>query len=208
MSLNILKAGGFILTDTDRNEEFMNEVRRNLGDYRFIHSLNVAASSVELARRFGADEKKAYTAGLLHDIMKDRNPDELLDLIENRYGVKMSEVERGNYRLYHAIAGALYVENELGVTDREIIDAIRYHTTGRKNMSLAEKVLYIADFISEDRNYDGVDRMREKAKISLEKAMEEGLQFTIAELAGKLLPIHPDSIDAYNEIVMNKENGK
>ena len=120
----------------------------------------------------------------------------------------MSEVERGNYRLYHAIAGALYVENELGVTDREIIDAIRYHTTGRKNMSLAEKVLYIADFISEDRNYDGVDRMREKAKISLEKAMEEGLQFTIAELAGKLLPIHPDSIDAYNEIVMNKENGK
>lgn len=194
------------MTDTDRNEEFMNEVRRNLGDYRFIHSLGVAKSAVELAKRFGADEKKAYTAGLLHDIMKDKTPDELVDLIENKYGEKMSDVEKGNYRLFHAIAGALYVEKELGVTDRDIINAIRYHTTGRKNMSLLEKVLYIADFISEDRNYNGVDRMREKAKISLEKAMEEGLQFTIAELCERLLPIHPDSIDAYNEIVMNKEN--
>ena len=137
--------------------------------------------------------------------MKDKKPDELLEMIENVYGVKLSDVERSNHKLYHAIAGALYIENNLGVTDREIIDAVRYHTTGRKNMSLLEKVIYIADYISEDRSYDGVDRMREKAKISLETAMEEGLQFSIIELSQKLLPIHPDSIDAYNEIVMNKE---
>lgn len=194
------------MTDTDRNEEFLSEIRNNLGDYRFIHSLGVAKSAVELAKRFGADEKKAYTAGLLHDIMKDKKPDELLDMIENRYGVTLSDVEKSNHKLYHAIAGALYVKNELKVNDSEIIDAIRYHTTGRKNMSLLEKVIYIADYISEDRNYDGVDRMREKAKISLETAMEEGLQFSIIELSEGLLPIHPDSIDAYNEIVMNKEN--
>lgn len=194
------------MTDTDRNEEFLAEIRKNLGDYRFIHSLNVAKSAVELARRYGADENKAYTAGLLHDIMKDKKPDELLDYIENKNGVKLSEVERSNHKLFHAIAGALYVEKELGVTDSEIIDAIRYHTTGRKNMSLLEKVIYIADFISDDRSYDGVERMREKAKISLETAMEEGLQFSIIELSEKLLPIHPDSIDAYNGIVMNKEN--
>jgi nicotinate-nucleotide adenylyltransferase len=138
--------------------------------------------------------------------MKDKKPDELLDYIENKNGVELSEVERSNHKLFHAIAGALYVEKELGVTDSEIIDAIRYHTTGRKNMSLLEKVIYIADFISDDRNYDGVERMREKAEISLETAMEEGLQFSIIELSEKLLPIHPDSIDAYNEIVMNKEN--
>ena len=193
------------MTDTDRNEEFLNEIRKNLGDYRFVHSLGVAKSAVELARRYGADEKKAYTAGLLHDIMKDKKPDELLRMIEDDYGVGLSQVERSNHKLYHAIAGALYVENVLGVKDREIIDAIRFHTTGRKNMSLLEKVIYIADYISEDRNYNGVERMREKAKISLETAMEEGLQFSIIELSEKLLPIHPDSIDAYNEIVMNKE---
>lgn len=193
------------MTDTDRNEFFMNEVRKNLGDYRFIHSLGVAKSAVELAERFGADKQKAYTAGLLHDIMKDKTPDELLDMIENKYAASLSEVERSNHKLFHAIAGALYVENELGVTDREIINAIRFHTTGRKNMTLLEKVIYIADYISEDRNYDGVDRMREKAKISLETAMEEGLQFSIIELSQNLLPIHPDSIDAYNEIIMNKE---
>ncbi len=189
------------MADTDRNEEFINEIRKQLGDYRFIHSLNVAKTAVELARRYGADEKKAYTAGILHDVLKDKKPEELLDLIDNRYKVPLTDVERSNHKLYHAIAGAEYVKNELGVNDDEIINAIRYHTTGRKNMSLLEKVIYIADFISEDRNYDGVERMREKAKISLETAMEEGLQFSIIELSEKLLPIHPDSIDAYNQIV-------
>ena len=189
------------MADTDRNEEFINEIRKQLGDYRFIHSLNVAKSAVELARRYGADEKKAYTAGILHDVLKDKKPEELLDLIDNRYKIPLNDVERSNHKLYHAIAGAEYVKNELGVNDEEIINAIRYHTTGRKNMSLLEKVIYIADFISEDRTYDGVERMREKAKISLETAMEEGLQFSIIELSEKLLPIHPDSIDAYNQIV-------
>ena len=189
------------MTDTDRNEEFINEIRKQLGDYRFIHSLNVAKSAVELAERFGADEKKAYTAGLLHDVLKDKSPEELLEFLDEN-GVALTDVERSNHKLYHAIAGAVYVEKVLGVTDKDIINAIRYHTTGRKSMSLLEKVIYIADFISDDRNYDGVERMREKAKISLEKAMEEGLQFSITELSERLLPIHPDSIDAYNEIVM------
>lgn len=194
------------MTEKDRNAEFLAVVRLNLGDYRFAHSLGVADSARELAKIYGADEEKAYTAGLLHDVMKDKTPSELRDMIENKYGVPLSDVEKSNHKLYHAIAGSLFVKNELGVTDEEILNAIRYHTTGRKNMSLLEKVIFIADFISPDRNYDGVERMREKAKISLEKAMEEGLQFTIIELSQKLQPIHPDSIDAYNEIVMNKEN--
>jgi nicotinate-nucleotide adenylyltransferase len=193
------------LTENERNAEFLAVVRMNLGDYRFRHSLGVADCAVRLAQKYGADEKKAYTAGLLHDVMKDKSPDELLDLIENKYHYPLSEVEKSNHKLFHAIAGALYVKNELGVEDEEIFNAIRYHTTGRKNMSLLEKVIYIADFISPDRQYNGVERMREKADISLETAMEEGLQFTIIELSEKLLPVHPDSIDAYNEIVINKE---
>jgi len=194
------------LADTDRNEEFINEIRKQLGDYRFIHSLNVAKTAVELAKRYGADEEKAYTAGILHDVLKDKTPEYLLGYLDEN-GVLLTQVERSNHKLYHAMAGAVYVKNELGITDKDIINAIRYHTTGRKNMSLLEKVIYIADFISEDRNYDGVERMREKAKLSLECAMEEGLQFSIIELSEKLLPIHPDSIDAYNQIVMEDENG-
>ena len=194
------------MTEKDRNAEFLAVVRMNLGDFRFRHSLCVADSARELAKRYGADEEKAYTAGLLHDVMKDKSPEKLRDLIENKYHASLSDVEKSNHKLLHAIAGELFVKNELGVTDEEILNAIRYHTTGRKNMSLFEKILFIADFISDDREYNGVDRMREKAKISLETAMEEGLQFTLAELCERLLPIHPDSIDAYNEIVMNKEN--
>ena len=193
------------MADTDRNEQFINEIRKQLGDYRFIHSLNVAQSAAELAKRFGADEKKAYTAGILHDVMKDKSPEELKGYLEKN-NIPLTDVEKSNHKLYHAIAGAVYVKNELGITDEDILNAIRYHTTGRQNMSLLEKVIYIADFISDDRNYDGVERMREKAKISLETAMEEGLQFSIIELSEKLLPIHPDSIDAYNEIVMKGNN--
>ena len=66
------------MADTDRNEEFINEIRKQLGDYRFIHSLNVAKTAVELARRYGTDEKKAYTAGVLHDVLKDKSPEPVL----------------------------------------------------------------------------------------------------------------------------------
>ena len=190
------------MNDTDRNAFFLEEIRKRLSEKRFIHSVNVAEKAEYLAKKYGADEKKAYTAGLLHDIMKDTPKEIQLDMLENKYGQNLSGVEKANHKLYHAMSGALFIERELNVTDREIIDAVRYHTTARKNMSILEKVLYIADYISDDRDYDGVERMREKAEISLECAMREGLQFSIIELAEKEKAIHPDSLDAYNEIII------
>jgi len=190
------------VNDTDRNAFFLEEIRKRLSEKRFIHSVNVAEKAEYLAKKYGADEKKAYTAGLLHDIMKDTPKEVQLDMLENKYGQNLSGVEKANHKLYHAMSGALFIERELNVTDREIIDAVRYHTTARKNMSILEKVLYIADYISDDRDYNGVERMREKAEISLECAMREGLQFSIIELAEKEKAIHPDSLDAYNEIII------
>lgn len=190
------------MNDTDRNAFFLEEIRKRLSEKRFIHSVNVAEKAEYLAKKYGADEKKAYTAGLLHDIMKDTPKEVQLDMLENKYGQNLSGVEKANHKLYHAMSGALFIERELNVTDREIIDAVRYHTTARKNMSILEKVLYIADYISDDRDYNGVERMREKAEISLECAMREGLQFSIIELAEKEKAIHPDSLDAYNEIII------
>lgn len=189
------------MNDTERNAEFLEEIRKRLSEPRFIHSLNVAEKAKELAEKYGADAEKAYTAGLLHDIFKDTPKETLLNMLEKEYNQALSDVEKANPKLYHAMAGALFVENELNVTDKEIINAIRFHTTGRKNMSLLEKVLYIADFISDDRDYNGVDRMREKAEASLEYAMREGLQFSIIELAENERAIHPDSLDAYNQII-------
>jgi predicted HD superfamily hydrolase involved in NAD metabolism len=123
-----------------------------------------------------------------------------------QYGIKLSQVEQSAPKLWHAILGAEYIRRELDVTDEEILQAVRYHTTGRANMTLLEKVLFIADFISDDRDYPGVQKLRETAKNSLEKTMVEGIVFTVKELADANRPIHPDTIAAYNDIILKNQS--
>lgn len=191
--------------DTERNAEFLEEIKKHLNPDRLYHSLNVADEAKKLALHYGADEKKAFTAGLLHDIMKNTAPADLLKFFEDN-GIMLTKTEQISPKTWHAIAGAVYCERVLGVTDTEILSAIRYHTTGRAGMTLLDKVIFIADFISADREYDGVERMREKAYITLESAMEEGLQFTLEELAHNGWAIHEDSVAAYNEILYQRKD--
>jgi predicted HD superfamily hydrolase involved in NAD metabolism len=172
-----------------------------LSEKRYYHSLCVSKTAVKLAEKYGADVKKAVVAGILHDIMKDLSPDEQLKMM-TRYDIVLSDVERTAQKLWHAMLGAAYIEDKLGITDAEILNAVRYHTTGRANMTALEKVLYIADFISEDRDYDGVEAMRKAAEISLEQAMVEGMTFSILDLAQRYKPIHPDTVAAYNQVVL------
>lgn len=190
----------------ERNEEFKILIRGKLKESRFVHSLNVADSAKYLAQKYGCDEEKAYTAGLLHDVMKNASGSEQLDVIE-KAGWKLTDCEKANTKLWHAIAGAAYMKTELGIEDNDLIEAVRYHTTARKNMSLLEKVIYVADFISADRNYPEVDDVRRTAEESLEKAMMLGLEFCIQEIVKRRQVLHPDSVDAYNEIILkdNKE---
>ena len=188
--------------DTQRNAEFLEEIKKRLNPDRLYHSLNVADEAKKLAKHYGADEQKAFTAGLLHDILKNTPDSELLQYFE-RNGIMLTETERASRKTWHAMAGADFLRRELHVTDEDILSAVRWHTTGRAGMTLLDKVLFIADFISADRDYPGVERMREKAYVSLEDAMLEGLQFTINELVENAWPVHEDSIRAYNELVIN-----
>lgn len=187
--------------DTQRNDEFLQEIKKRLSRYRFIHSVNVADEAKRLAVRYGADPDKAYTAGLVHDIMKDTPKEKQLELFR-KYGVELTEVELASPKTWHAMSGALFLRNELNVTDEEILSAVRYHTTAKAGMTLLEKVLYIADYTSAERDYDDVDVMRDKADRSLEEAMLYGLQFTINEMVKEGRPVHPDSIHAYNEVAI------
>lgn len=189
--------------DTGRNKEFVEEIKKKLSEYRFYHSLNVADEAKRLALKYGADPEKAYTAGLVHDIMKDTPKKEQLKLFE-KYNIKLTPVELESPKTWHAMSGEAYLRNELNVTDEEILKAVRYHTTARAGMSLLEKVLYIADYTSAERNYDDVDVMREKADRSLEEAMLYGLQFTINEMVAEGRAVHPDSIHAYNEVAISE----
>ncbi len=186
---------------SERNEEFKKLIEGRLKERRFIHSLNVADSARSLARKYGCDEEKAYTAGLLHDVMKNASDFEQLNAI-SKAGWELTDCEKSNKKLWHAIAGAAYMKITLGIEDGDLIEAVRYHTTARKNMSLLEKVIYVADFISADRDYPEVDEVRNAADESLEKAMMLGLEFCIHEIVERKQVLHPDSVDAYNEIIL------
>ncbi len=166
---------------------------------RFAHSVNVAKTAVELAKIYGADVDKAYLCGILHDIMKDRSGKEQLQTILSA-DIVMTHVEYANPKLWHSIAGYAYLKTKLGITDLDTLNAVRYHTTARADMSVLEKVIYIADYISEERDYNGVEEMREAAKVSLEQAMFIALQFTISDLSQNKRVISPNSLDAYNQL--------
>ena len=189
------------------NEQYKEILQKRLSEKRYIHSLNVADSSKELALIYGCDPEKAYTVGLIHDCCKDEPAGlQLSYMLENK--VELSEYELDVPKLYHAISGSVFAKNEFGIEDVDMLNAIRYHTTGRKGMSLLEKVVFIADFISAEREYDGVDIMREKAKRSLDEAIVEGLGFTIKDLITRNMIVHPDTVLAFNDAMFNlqKEN--
>ncbi len=186
------------------DEEIIETIRERLTQSRFVHSLNVADSAKDLARIYGGDEKKCYTAGLLHDVTKNADDEEHLDLFK-KAGLTLSECEKNNKKLWHSMSGAQYVKFETDIDDDEIFNAVRYHTTGRAGMSLTEKIIYIADFISAERDYPDVDVMRSLSVKSLDEAMLYSLQYTIPDLVKKGQTVHPNSIDLYNELISRKK---
>ncbi|MBQ3928602.1 MAG: bis(5'-nucleosyl)-tetraphosphatase (symmetrical) YqeK [Clostridia bacterium] len=188
-------------------KEYDKIIGARLKSARYKHSKNVAKEAIRLAKKYGADPEKAEIAGLLHDITKEAEPQEHMDVIQ-RAEIELTEMEQSSPKLWHAISGSAYIQVELDVTDREIIDAVRYHTTGRANMTLLDKVIFVADFISADRDYDGVDKMRKVADKGLDAAVLEGMAFTIADLAQRKITIAPDTVAGYNEIAFQKSKQK
>ena len=182
--------------------DYRSIIRALMGDYRYTHSVNVAAEAVALARLYGCDEKKAYTAGILHDVTKEVPKDEQLQIIADG-GIILDDVQKNAPKLWHSISGSVYVQSRFGITDEDIINAIRYHTTGRANMSLLEKIIYTADYTSAERSYNGADIMREKSRESLDEAMIFSCQFTLQNLSEKRAAIHPDQLFCYNDLVLN-----
>lgn len=179
-------------------------IKEKLTPKRYDHSIKVSEEAVRLAKKYGADPKKAKIAGVLHDIMKDTPADVQLSII-NEFGETLTNVQKSSPKLWHAIAGALYIKNVLNIEDKDIIDAVRYHTTSSPSISKLGKVIFIADFTSADRDYDGVDMMRIAANESLERAMEEGLSFTVRDLSSRKLPIDENTFLSYNDIILAKE---
>lgn len=167
-----------------------------LSEKRAYHSLCVADSAKALAERYGADPALAYRAGLLHDIMREENPMRQLQVLAQA-GIIITPLEKNAVSLYHAMSGAVYCRDRLGVKDEALLNAVRYHTTGRAGMTLLEKIVFVADIISADRNYPDVNVTRRKAEASINEALLYGLEFTVNHLTSMGVPVHPDTLAAY-----------
>ncbi|MBR5134187.1 MAG: nicotinate-nucleotide adenylyltransferase, partial [Clostridia bacterium] len=126
-------------TTVDRDEQFKEIIKQRLLPDRYRHSLAVADEAKRLAERYGADPAKAYTAGLLHDIMKNTKSEVQLQILRD-FGILLDTVETCSPKLLHAKSGAAFIERVLGV-EEEIVTAVRYHTTARADMTLLERVL-------------------------------------------------------------------
>ena len=184
-------------------EEYKKIIRPMMGDRRYNHCVNVSAEAVRLAKKYGADEEKAAIAGILHDITKEVDFEKQLQIIESG-DIILTDVEKRTNKLWHAISGSVYIEKVLGITDEDIINAIKYHTTGRAGMSLLEKIIFLADFTSAERDYEDVDVIRAKTEISLEDGMLYGVEFTLRKLLENGGMLSVDAIDLYNEILLNR----
>lgn len=161
---------------------------------RVPHVKGCSETAAQLARHYGANETDARRAGLLHDITKLLSGDEQLKLCE-KYAMIISDLERKNPKLLHAKTGAEVAGRIFGENDA-VCEAIRWHTTGRRDMSLLEKIIYLADYMEPNRAFDGVEELRRLALCDLDGALALGLQMTVDQLAARKLEINENSLAA------------
>ena len=187
--------------------QYIDIIRTRLSGKRFVHSMAVADSCRALAAQNGADPDKAYLAGIMHDIAKELDPIYILQMLDE-FGIILDSVQKQTKKLLHGIMGEQLLKREFGITDSEILSAVRYHTTARPDMCMLEKVLYLADFISADRDYEGVGQIREAALSGLDSGVYAGLKFTVCNLVEEDKQIHPDTTGAYNQMCGIMKNSR
>lgn len=176
-------------------------VKSKMSLKRFTHTLGVVEMSEKLAKIYNANIEKCKVAALLHDICKEMNMEYIKNICKNKFINELSEEDLENNEILHGFAGAYYVKNELGINDKEILNAIKYHTVGAKDMTLLEKIVYIADAIEYGRNYPSVVEIREETFKNLDKAilMEIEHKEEYLESIGK--KSHPNTDELKKEIL-------
>lgn len=184
-------------------EKLIDAVSSQMPAKRWEHTQGVMETAVILAGRFGADPVKAELASILHDVAKYWPVQRLHQMMVDH---KLSE-ELLHYdkQLWHAEVGAFVAQQEYGVTDAQVLDAIRYHTSGRIGMTLLDKVVCLADYMEPGRDFPGVNNIRELANHSLEEALAAGFDSTIGHLLSRRQIIYPLTVLARNDLIKQLE---
>lgn len=192
--------------------ELADKVKSMMSDYRYAHTLSVVNECKNLAGLFGIDDRKLVSAAYLHDITKEKSIQEQIAMCRNA-GKNIPQEELSSPKTLHAYSAFIVIPDIFPeYSDDEILCAVRYHTTGRKNMSLTEKILYLADYIEPTRKFDDCIELRkyfysntEELYKRLDETILRSLKITLCELLNKDSYIHSKTIDAYNYLVIEKE---
>lgn len=183
-------------------------VREKLSPRRVKHVLAVRDMALQLAQIYGADEKKAEVAALLHDIVKEESPAVCLRYMQED-GTVPKPLRRMPSAVLHAPAGACYARGVLGVADADICSAIACHTTGKRDMSLLDKILFAADKISAERDYPGVEGLRRKALSGrLDEAVADILRAELAFTEKKGGEVDPATQEALASLAAGTQKGE
>ncbi|WP_062355670.1 bis(5'-nucleosyl)-tetraphosphatase (symmetrical) YqeK [Bacillus kwashiorkori] len=174
-------------------------IKSVLPEKRFLHTLGVVKAAKQLANKYGGDINKVELSAIFHDYAKYRPVEEMRQIIIEQQLPK--QLLNFHTELWHAPVGAYLVEREIGITDVEILNGIRYHTTGRPNMTLVEKIIYLADYIEPNRQFPGVDEVRQLAEKNINQAVLQATKNTIQFLLEKNSLVYPDTIDTYNNLI-------
>lgn len=184
-------------------KEIEKVLKEMLPERRLEHSLNVSKCAVKLSEVYKCDKEKAEIAGIVHDCAKYFTDEQIEDCVR-KFNIELDPLELNNIALSHSVIGSYVAKEVFNIDDEEIINAIKYHTTGRENMSLLEKIIYMADLIEEGRNFPRVEELRELTfSGKLEEALILSFNNTIKYVIDNNQLIHPRTVSARNYILRN-----
>lgn len=175
----------------------MDMLKKELDSKRYQHSVNVMEVSRSLAKLYGADIEKALLAGILHDCGKNYRGDDAREYVKKiRY--KADEIELLQPKLLHGIIGEHLARYKYGISDEEVLGAIKWHTTGRAGMNLLEKIIYVADYIEPLRYFEGIEEMRKAAFEDLDYCIVLCSESTIKFILNKGVLLHGRTVETRN----------
>ncbi len=181
-------------------------LQQTLSKKRYDHSIHVANMAVELAQIYGSNIDKARIAGLIHDCAREMPNEKLIELIRLE-GNEPDSVSLVQKELLHGPAAIYLCKNKFFIEDEEILSAVQFHTTGKANMTMLDKIIYISDMIEVGREFPGVKELRNLAIMNINSVLLKSFDATISYLIQKQRMIHPDTINARNYLIRNLKSG-
>ncbi len=180
-------------------ENVQTDLKTILSERRYNHSIGTMKTAIKLAKIYGVDTNIAGLTALAHDIAKEISNEEKINYVKKN-NIEVDDIEKYNIGLLHGKIGADMCK-KYGFT-KEMQEAIKYHTTAHTDMSVLAKIVFIADKIEENRNYEGVEELREQVKEDLDDCMLAILNHDLKKNINKGVLLHPDSIFARNQLIL------